>query len=182
MRKAQALRLLSFTLLIALAACTPGGEPVSQAPAPARPAPAEVVDLAGLEAALAARKGRGYLLNFWAIWCAPCVAEMPELVETAHAWRERGGEVVTVSYDLMLPDVTPDGVREQVRAFAAERGIDLSVYIYEALDFDAIDTRFNLPGAIPVTLAVDKTGRIVDREEGQADRARFDAMMAAALR
>lgn len=167
-------------LLIALAACTPGGEPVSP-PAEARAATVEVVDLADLERALEARKGRGYLLNFWAIWCAPCVAEMPELVETAHAWRERGGEVVAVSYDLMLPDVTPQGVREQVRAFAAERGIDLPIYIYEALDFDAIDSRFDLPGAIPVTLAIDATGAIVDREEGQADRARFEAMMAKAL-
>jgi thiol-disulfide isomerase/thioredoxin len=168
-------------LLIALAACTPGGEPVSS-PASAPAATVEVVDLAGLERALEARKGRGYLLNFWAIWCAPCVAEMPELVETAHAWRERGGEVVTVNYDLMLPDVTPQGVREQVRAFAAERGIDLPIYIYEALDFDAIDERFDLPGGIPVTLAIDRHGAIVDREVQQADRARFEAMMAAALR
>lgn len=175
------MRLLTSCLLIALAACTPGGEPASTSSA-AREATVEVVDLAGLERALEARRGRGYLLNFWAIWCAPCVAEMPELVETDHAWRERGGEVVTVSYDLMLPDVTPQGVREQVRAFAAERGIDLSIYVYEALDFDAIDERFDLPGAIPVTLAIDKTGRIVDREEGQGDRARFEAMMAAALR
>lgn len=176
---------LALAFLIALAACSRGGEPVSSpdgAPAPARAATVEVVDLAGLEQALAARKGSGYLLNFWAIWCAPCVEEMPELVETAHAWRERGGSVVTVSYDLFMPDVTPEAAREQVRAFAAEKGIDLPVYIFEAADFDAIDARFELPGPIPVTLAIDRTGRVVDRVEGQADRERFEALMAAALR
>lgn len=177
------MKTLACSLLFALAACSPGGEPVSHAPAePAQSPVVEVVDLAGLEAALGARKGKGYLLNFWAIWCAPCVAEMPELVETAHAWRERGGAVLTVNYDLMLPDVTPQGVRDQVREFASKRGIDLPIYVYEALDFEAIDARFDLPGTIPVTLAIDATGRIVERQEGQADRARFEALMAAAMR
>jgi thiol-disulfide isomerase/thioredoxin len=179
-------------LALGLAACSSDSEPARSSAPPgeggagatktAAPAPIEVVDLAGLEAALAARKGKGFLLNFWAIWCPPCVAEMPELVETAHAWRERGGAVLTVNYDLMLPDVTAEGVRAQVREFATERGIDLPVYIYEALDFEAIDARFDLPGAIPVTLAIDAAGRIVDRQDGQADRARFEALMAAALR
>lgn len=184
---------ISTTLLVlalGLAACSPDSEPAGSttsigekgATSAVVSAPIEVVDLAGLEAALAARKGKGFLLNFWAIWCAPCVEEMPELVETAHAWRERGGAVLTVSYDLMIPDVTPEGVRAQMRAFTAERGYDLPVYIYEALDFDAINERFDLSGEIPVTLAIDAAGRIVDRQEGQADRERFEALMAAALR
>jgi thiol-disulfide isomerase/thioredoxin len=185
MRSTSPLLLLAF----ALAACSSDSEPARSTDVgeggttkTAATAPIEVVDLAGLEAALAARKGKGFLLNFWAIWCPPCVEEMPELVETAHAWRERGGAVLTVSYDLMIPDVTPEGVRAQVRAFTAERGYDLPVYIYEALDFEAINERFGLPGEIPVTLAIDATGRIVDRQDGQADRARFEALMAAALR
>lgn len=165
----------ALPLIFALAACSRGGEPVSGAEV-------EVVDLAGLQAALDARKGKGYLLNFWAIWCEPCVEELPELVETDHAWRERGGAVVTVSYDLMVPDVTPEGAREQVRAFAAEKGMDLPVYVFQGDDFDAIDAHFDLPGPVPVTLAIDREGRIVERQVGKAGRARFDAMMEAALR
>ena len=179
------MRLLAV-FLFALAACSPGGEPVSDsAPAAeAPPAPAakvEVVDLAGLEAALEARKGRGYLLNVWAIWCAPCVAELPELVETAHAWRERGGDVVTVNYDLMLPDVSADEVRAQVREFVDARGWDLDVYVFDGLDYEGINARFDLPGPVPVTLALDAQGRIVDRAEGQATAERFDELMRAAL-
>lgn len=178
MRKASSLKLLPC-LFAALAACSPGGERASES----RAAPSvEVVDLAGLDAALAARRGQGYLLNFWAIWCAPCVAELPDLAATERAWRERGGAVLTVNYDLMLPDVEPGEVAERVRAFSAERGFDFPVYVYRALDYDAINERFELPGEIPVTLAIDKDGRIVDRQEGSAERERFEELMAAALR
>lgn len=179
---------LAPALLLVLAACSRGGEPVSTpgaGPAPeAQPTPTarvEVVDLAGLEAALEARKGKGYLLNVWAIWCAPCVAELPELVETAHAWRGRGGDVVTVNYDLMMPDVTADEVRAQVREFVDERGWDLDVFVFDGLDYDGINERLDLPGPVPVTLAIDAEGREVDRAVGQATRERFDELMRAAL-
>jgi hypothetical protein len=39
-----------------------------------------------------------------------------------------------------------------------------------------------LPGEVPVTLAIDRTGNIVDRQEGQADKRRFAEMMERALR
>lgn len=180
----RALRLLTpWFLVITLAACSPGGEP-SHSPAPssaAQPAPVRIVDDAGLEAALAARRGRGYLLNFWAIWCAPCVAELPELVEVAHAWRERGGEVVGVSYDLMIAGAEREDTLTEMRAFLDGRGIDLPILIYDELDFAAVDERYDLPGEIPVTLAVDKTGKIVDRQHGKAGKARFEEMMRRAL-
>lgn len=176
---------LQAVLLLTLAACSPGGEPISSPDADAEPpapqATVEVVGLDDLNAALAAREGQGYLLNFWAIWCAPCVAELPELVETAHAWRERGGDVVTVNYDLMIPDVTADEVAVEVLQFCNERGWDLPVYVYEDYDYDAINARFDLPGPVPVTLAIDAEGKIVDRAEGQAGRERFEEMMRAAV-
>jgi thiol-disulfide isomerase/thioredoxin len=177
---------LAPVLLSALAVCSPGGERVSGSDsgsdaAPARSARVEVVDLDGLVTALEARKGKPYLLNVWAIWCAPCVAELPELVETAHAWRGRGGDVVTLNYDLMMPDVTPEEVREQVRAFVAERGWDLDVWVFQGLDYDAINARLDLPGPVPVTLAFDAQGREVGRAVGQADRARFEELMRVAV-
>lgn len=140
-----------------------------------------VVDLAGLEKALAEYRGKGVLLNFWAMWCEPCVAEMPELLETVRNYRGRGGAALGVSYDLMVPDATRDEVLQRLRSFVAEHGIDIPVLVYEADDYDAINQRFGLPGPIPVTLALDAGGAIVDREEKQAGRARFEAMMRKAL-
>jgi thiol-disulfide isomerase/thioredoxin len=140
-----------------------------------------VVDLKGLEAALAAHKGEGVLLNFWAIWCEPCVAELPDLLAVGREFRGRHGAVVTVSYDLMLPDVTPAAVLKQMREFVAARKIDAPVYIFNAPDYDAINRRFGLSGPVPMTVAIDRTGRVVDRHAGQAGRAGFAAMMKKAI-
>jgi thiol-disulfide isomerase/thioredoxin len=162
--------------LFAPIACSPGeGGPGAAGP------DIRVVDLAGIEAALEAHRGKGVLLNFWAIWCVPCVAELPELVETAHEFRDEGGVVLGVSYDLMVPGVTREGVLEKMRAFVRERDVDIPVLVYEADDYDAINERFELPGQVPVTLAIDREGNIVDRQENQAGKERFAAMMRKAL-
>jgi thiol-disulfide isomerase/thioredoxin len=140
-----------------------------------------IVDLTRLDAALTQHRGQGVLLNFWAIWCEPCVAELPELVEIARQFRGRQGVVLTVSYDLMIPGVTGDEVLKQMHAFMAKRKIDLPVLIYDAADYDAINKRFSLPGPVPVTLAIDRSGTIVDRHEGRAGKSRLVAMMRKAL-
>jgi thiol-disulfide isomerase/thioredoxin len=140
-----------------------------------------VVDLKGLETALGEHRGKGVLLDFWAIWCEPCVAELPELLDVAHQYKSRGGTVVGVSYDLMVPGVTRDEVLKQVRAFVTQRKIDFPILIYEADDYDAINQRFGLPGPIPVTLAIGRRGNIVDRQEAQSGKVRFAAMLQKAL-
>jgi thiol-disulfide isomerase/thioredoxin len=140
-----------------------------------------IVDLKGLQSALAEHRGQGVLLDFWAIWCEPCVAELPEILETGREYRARGGTVLTVSYDLMVPSVTRDEVLQKMRTFVAERRIDAPVLIYDAEDYDAINEAFQLPGPVPATLAIDRKGAIVDRQEGQGTKARFEAMMQKAI-
>jgi thiol-disulfide isomerase/thioredoxin len=148
---------------------------------PAARPPVRIVDLKGLEAAVAQQRGKAVLVNFWAIWCEPCVAELPDFLATGREYRDRNTAVLTVSYDLMIPDVTKDGVLKAMRAFVAEHRIDAPVLIYDAPDYDAINARFNLPGPVPVTIAIDANGTIVDRHAGQATRAQFQEMMRKAL-
>lgn len=164
---------LQVTLACALLSCSGGG--------PGEP-DIRIVDLKGLEAALAEHRSEGVLLNFWAIWCQPCVAEMPELVEVAREYRGRGGAVLGVSYDLMTPGATRDEVLQQMRAFIAARSFDIPILIYEADDYDSINERFELPGPVPVTLAIDRKGKIVDRQDGESGKERFVAMMQKALK
>lgn len=137
--------------------------------------------LDGIEQALAARRGQACLLNFWATWCPPCVAELPDLLDVAREFGPRGGVVLGVSYDLMLPDMEREETLALVRDFLARRELALSTLILDAPDYDAIDARYDLPGAIPVTLAFDENGKLVDRHEGEATRERFAAMMRKAL-
>jgi thiol-disulfide isomerase/thioredoxin len=140
-----------------------------------------IVNLAGLEAALDEHRGKGILLNFWAIWCAPCVEELPDLIEVGKEYHRHGGVVVLVSYDLMVPDVTPEGILQQVTEFAADRGMHLPILIYDDDDYESINERFGLPGPIPATVAINAEGEIVDREDAHADKSRFIAMMERAV-
>lgn len=141
----------------------------------------EISGLEGIEHALAAQRGKGVLLNFWAMWCPPCVAELPELVEAVHAQDAGDVALLGISYDLMVEGAEAASIEEQVREFLTKRELAFDVLIYDAPDFDALNERFGLPGEIPVTLAFDRTGNLVDRHDGRADRARFDEMLAKAL-
>lgn len=165
------------TWVVALMLCAVMGAPVGRAAAPE----IRVVDLKGLEAALAAHKGQGVLVNFWAIWCEPCVAELPDLLEVGRQFRAQQGVVLTVSYDMMLPDVTKEQVLKQMRTFVAARRVDVPVYIYDASDYDAINERYGLPGPVPMTIAIDRTGKVVDRHAGKSGKDGFAAMMNKAL-
>ena len=168
----------ALVLCLALAACGQG----APAPTPGKLEPPIVIGgLEAVEQAVAAHHGEACLLNFWATWCPPCVAELPDLMAVAREYEARGGNVVGVSYDLLVPGVARESVEGKVRAFLAERDLPLGGVIYSANDFDSIDERFALPGAIPVTLAFDRNGKLVDREDGGATRERFAEMMQRAL-
>lgn len=171
-------------VLAAQLACSRAGEDASltaRGGAVADTSQPGFVSLDRLETELSKLHGRGVLLNLWATWCAPCVAELPGLVETAHEFEGRGGQVVLLSYDSMVPGVGRDGALQLVEAFVSRRKIDVPVWIFEADNYDAINARFDLPGEIPVTLAIDRRGKIVDRQEGRADKRRWAEMMERAL-
>ncbi len=57
------------------------------------------VDDAGYTKLVAAHRGKVVMMDFWATWCKPCRAEMPELVKLSQKLRARGFELITVSAD-----------------------------------------------------------------------------------
>jgi thiol-disulfide isomerase/thioredoxin len=180
------LRVAPALLCAALASCrqdpaeSPGGS-AGVSVAEARVAEAKVVDLAGLDAELAKHRGRGVLLNFWALWCAPCVAELPELLDVGREFASQGGDVVLVSYDLMVPDVKREEALADVAKFLKARGVGVPVVVYDAPDFEAINERYHLPGGVPVTVAIDRDGRVVETHDGRANAEDFRELMRRAL-
>lgn len=138
------------------------------------------LDWPAIEQELAKLEGP-YLLNFWATWCAPCVAELPELVEVVREYEDQGLQLVTINYDLMVPGVDAPGILQVVRDFQTQRDLPYPVLIYDADDFEAIDTALRLPGPIPVTLAFDRAGNEVGRLEAAAGSAEFRQLAQAAL-
>ena len=50
--------------------------------------------------------GTTYLIDFWATWCAPCIAEMPILHEAYEKYRDRGFTILSMSFDAEPINVT----------------------------------------------------------------------------
>jgi thiol-disulfide isomerase/thioredoxin len=139
------------------------------------------LDWPGTEAALAQLEGQPYLLNFWATWCAPCIAELPELIEVAEEFEAQGLQLVTINYDLMTPGVDASSMLANLADFQSARGLHYPVLVYDGDDYEAIDEALQLPGPIPVTIAFDATGKEVARTESATDAAGFRKLALAAL-
>jgi thiol-disulfide isomerase/thioredoxin len=65
------------------------------------------VDADGLKKAVAGQKGKVVFVNMWATWCAPCVAEFPDIVKLYQKYRAQGLEVIAVSFDADAPSAIP---------------------------------------------------------------------------
>lgn len=108
--------------------------------------------------------GRWVLVNYWAIWCAPCRNEVPELnaIQRAH---EDELVVLGVNFDAPAPEVN--------RAQARELGIEFPV-----LEKDpGPGLGANPPQALPVTLVVAPDGTLTHELVGPQTRASLEAIL-----
>lgn len=113
-------------------------------------------DQAGDAVALADFAGKPLLLNLWATWCAPCVAEMPMLEELAASAKDRMA-VIAVSQDL--------GDRSKVHQWMADKGLK-ALHPYTDADNALLDA-YN--SALPTTILYDSQGRELWRVIGALD-------------
>lgn len=136
-----------------------GGFPVAQVSAPAA-APVEIGQPApnfafvwadGRGADLAGLRGRPVVLNFWATWCAPCRAEMPELVEL-----HRTNPAVQ-----LLEINTQEGL-DAIRPFAEAFAMTMPVLVDEA---GAVRSLYGVR-SMPTTLFIDSAGIVRARWAG----------------
>lgn len=165
----------ALLVIAALSSCA--GEPrvASEASAPApRGAPRVVpADAAALLAEIRRPGARATLVNVWATWCAPCVKEMPELLELERAYRDQGLRVMLVSAD--FDSAAP-------AAFLGKRGVTFDTWFKTGGDQEFIDTlEPRWSGALPVTIVYDAAGRARAFWEGSADYARFEQAVQAAM-
>ncbi len=112
------------------------------------------VDQPGYSKLVAAHKGKVVLVEFWATWCKPCRAEMPELVKLEQKLRARGFELVTISTD--EADAVPAALK-----VLGENHVPGTTYLRKAADddkfCDAIDPKWG--GALPALFLYDRSGR-----------------------
>jgi hypothetical protein len=111
----------------------------------------------------------------------PCVAELPYLVQVADEFAAQGGRVIGISQDLFIPKVDAAAALAAVQKKVAALDVPYPMFVLDDKTLDPLNARFDLPGPIPCTIALDANGKEVDREEGDADLDRFRAMMRKAL-
>ena len=154
------------TLTAALAAGLLGGA------APAADAPnVQAIDGKSLKQAIAGLKGKAVVVNLWATWCPPCVAEFPDLVKLRENYAAKGLEVVGVSMD------EPED-RSKVDAFILKQKARFPVYLRKGGSveqfFDPVDKGW--PGVVPTTYLFDKDGKRVGKPiVGERTYAQFEA-------
>lgn len=106
----------------------------------------EVKSVGGGERSFTEFKGKVVFLNFWATWCAPCIAELPGLERMYHRLKNEGIVFAFVS----------DEEEPVVKKFLNDHKHTIPVYIIRAKPPEVFQT----PG-IPATFVVDKKGAIV---------------------
>src|SRR5262249_24454705 len=110
------------------------------------------VELAGMTADgakfdLSQYKGKVVLVDFWATWCGPCVASLPEMKKTYEKYHSKGLEVVGVSLDSELKDLTDFVEKEKiawVNLIGEERDGSLKFPLAEKYGIVGIPTQFLL--------------------------------------
>ncbi len=103
-------------------------------------------------------RGRPVVLNFWASWCGPCEAEMPELQKAFERYGDKGLVVLGVNQGELAPTVAD---------FTRRLGLTFPIVLDTSLDVSQ-DYRIN---SLPTTLFIDRDGVIRDQVIGQMNTA-----------
>jgi peroxiredoxin len=129
----------------------------------------EEVSLAPADAAILKtmrqnESGKFRLVNFWATWCPPCVAEFHEFVTINRMYRHRDFEVVTVAVNRPEED-------KDVLAFLKKKQASFKNLIFASADraklIDAFDP--NWQGEVPYTALIAPDGKMIYRETDRID-------------
>ncbi|HEY6508659.1 MAG TPA: TlpA disulfide reductase family protein [Vicinamibacterales bacterium] len=126
-------------------------------------------DMNGVDVKLAAFKGKVILLNFWATWCGPCKAEIPSLVELQ---TEYGDDLVVLGFSV-------DDTVEKMKPYAAEYKINYPLLVGNGRD--DVQEAFGPLYGIPVSVIIDRDGRIAKKHSGIASKSQFEREIKALL-
>ncbi len=123
--------------------------------------------LDGKPLTLAALQGKVIFLNFWATWCGPCRAEIPDLVALQNRYKDR----------LQIIGLNVDDEEADIKQYAEEMGINYPV----AITSNDIRIQYGGIPALPTSFVLDTEGRVVQKHVGLWNPAIYETEIRALL-
>jgi peroxiredoxin len=147
----QAVLLAAAAALVIFVVAQANSAPQSNAAVGDKAPSFQLNQLAGGQLQLSDYKGKGVVLNFWASWCNPCVNELPLLNE---AYKLAGIDMVAIN-------VGED--EKKIQKFVDRYELAFPIAMDREQD---VKQRYRVAG-LPLTVAIDDQGKLIDRHEGE---------------
>ena len=160
-------RILAPVLFALFSASTAAEEMPSSAPLFS----ATLHDLDDKPVALERFKGKPLIVNFWARWCGPCRAEIPELIRVRNANKGK----------LEVLGIGIEDKAEPAKEFAKAYEMDYPVFVAKAQGIPLMQSLGNTRGGLPYTVVIDRNGKVVQKKMGLMKKADLDAAAELAL-
>ena len=128
----------------------------------ASPPQFELKDVNGRIVRLSDYRGKVILINFWATWCPPCRAEIPDLVKLQHDYGTEGLQIIGVSY--------PPQKKSRVVRFAKSLKVNYPI----VLGTRELKARYSSDETLPLTVVIDRDGKVSEIISGILLREEFD--------
>ncbi|MFT5171720.1 MAG: thiol-disulfide isomerase/thioredoxin [Candidatus Marinamargulisbacteria bacterium] len=111
-------------------------------------------------------KGKLIIVDFWATWCPPCIAEVPHFVDLQNEYGPRGLQIVGISLDDTVDPVKP---------FVSEYKVNYPIILGSQEDLSS----FGRLQGIPTTFIFNRNQELIAKVVGYRDKAYFEAIIKA---
>jgi thiol-disulfide isomerase/thioredoxin len=129
-----------------------------------------LTDMNGVDVKLDSFKGKVILVNFWAKWCGPCRAEIPDLVTLQTQYAD----------DLVILGIlVQDRWDDKVRPFAAE--LKINYPLLNASERTDVEEAFGPMWGLPTSFIIGRDGKIAKKQTGISSREQFEQEIKALL-
>ena len=126
-------------------------------------------DLDDKPVALERYKGKPLIVNFWARWCGPCRAEIPELIKFRNAHK---GKIEVLGIGI-------EDKAEPAKEFAKAYDMDYPVFVAKEQGIPLMQALGNTKAGLPYTLFIDRHGNVIQRKMGVVRKPDFDSVQEA---
>jgi len=124
-------------------------------------------DVDGEQRQLSEWQGKVIVINFWATWCAPCRAEIPDFVELQQQYSNDGLQFIGIALQQA----------EEVRDFIAEFNVNYPTLVGSNDVIKVSKKLGNDIGALPYTVIIDRDGKIIFTRRGPLSKSEAELVI-----